>query len=468
MVAPKAVTLDNSYLANSQNYGIKLENDWLAYGSKISKRNDAYVYYSFHAIVGQLFRDKYYFMLDELKIDMCTPLIILQDTGSGKTVLKHTLQRLCRDLKLNYKDVSVLTAGAMIGTSIYDSKSGNTKIIFGYLKDTNVFVCDEADALFGHLNDEVYRDIAMALQKTADSVWQGDTHIHKKLTQGEPVDYDANCTSILGSYIPKSFNDLATTTGLFPRHVTLVRHIPLEERIAVIDELVDSINIARDKAYDDEYNRIVGRLICMRKNAGNNAERIEFTNEAKERIKNEVNGMVDVVRDSSLLTRHVLGGFLPRYAIMLMKLSCHNAILRNSKQVEVMDVARVAKRFIIVWQTLTAYLEMSLILNDKDRMIFNGRIHSAVQVWHELRDKNEEGIVKYIKDDGFYVRFETIIEQLRTNYAWGDCSLNAAREYFLTTFIKKKDQVDPKAFFQRIEHGSNKVVYIKLVRDLIL
>ena len=462
----KLASVDSNYISDPANYGTKLQDDYLEYCLKISKRNAPYIHYTMHAIVGQLFRKKY-FMLDELKVDMCTPLIILQDTGSGKTVLKHFLIDFGQALGLNTKDVSLITAGGLMGTSVYDPVEKKQKIVYGYLYDTNLLIVDEADAIFHNLDSEHYKDCAMALQKTADSYVNKDTRIHKKLTLGDAVDFFANCTSILGSYIPKTFNDLATNTGMFPRHVTLVRHIQLEERIAVINELIDSLNVARPEKYKDEYNKLVSRFQALKRVYGTTEERIEFTNAARDRVRQASAELVDVVRDSSLLTRHVLGGFLVRYVIMLMKLSCHHAILRYSKQVEVEDVSRARDRFILVWQTLTAYMEMSLITDEKEKMIFNSRIHSAVEVWHILSKDKTAGLVIKI-NGGTYVRLNNLVDKLRFLSAWGDSSLNASKEYFLTHFVKKSKQVDPKAFFEIEEQGKSKVQYVKLIRDLIL
>jgi len=458
------------YSTDPNEYGAKLITDFVNYGIKYTKRNPEYVRFCLHFVMGQRLRNKY-FMIDGGKEDIAAPLIVLQSTGSGKTRFKPALWRISEDLGLITKDVSTITAAGLAGTSEYDPEKRKKVIVRGYLQEANVLIMDEADALFHNLQTEHYRDASIYLQKSCDSIHpqinrKGEkektpSHIHKKLGTGEPIDFNSNCSNFMASYIPESLNFVILHTGLIPRHITLIKHVDLEERKLVLNEIFNTINVQTPATYEEEYAEIINRLKVVTKTAGTNREQIEIEADAIEYLRDNSIEMANMITECSMTARELLEGFVVRYALFPLRLAIHRALLSLRKSVNVNDAAYGSMIMRPVWQKLISYLELSVVQDPRERALLNNRVHSSLLIYKALIKKGEKGIE--VRKGG-WVRENSLIDRCKGLDCWFDCSGTAARDYFIK-LTKKENESNPKAWFDRKKIGNT--AYIRAIRDLV-
>jgi DNA replicative helicase MCM subunit Mcm2 (Cdc46/Mcm family) len=221
------------------------------------------------------------------------------------------------------------------------------------------------------------------------------------------------------------------------------------------------MNDLSEKTYDEVYNSVLDRLKMIKGAFQGKVECISLTNDAIVNLERISIELADMIQDSSPLAKKTLEGFVVRYAEATTKIAVHHAILRISKQVEVEDTAYAKKIMVPVWIKLMAYLEMAIIPDDKERAIYTGRVLNALTVYKKILQTGKKGLIVKSQE---WVRRQTLIGELRNQTVWGDCSENAASDYF-KKFEKEPGQKNPKAWFEckKIGHAQ----YVRAIRDLV-
>ena len=242
-----------------------LLNTFLKAGRMKSVNNDFMLQLYFHAMMGAYLK-RYSVAKTAGYTDMRTPLIWIQNSGTGKSQMNKFTIDTAKKLGIKATEVTYFSEAGLIGT--YDRKSHEFNVSNNLSKFENpqnekgkkykdpvvrgdlfyydmVFI-DEGKILFQ--KNSHAENILSILQPALD--YPG--RVRKKLAGTEPVEYDCDSTLIISTVPFRELNPELMLQGFFPRCLFYQKNIGINERLENMRQMNTIFDdIAYNKLLDD-------------------------------------------------------------------------------------------------------------------------------------------------------------------------------------------------------------------------
>ena len=443
-------------LADKKEYGDKLIKDWMSLFSNYSIGNNEYALFTLHCIIGQVCKHVY-FRVKARKIDSRIQFLLLQASGSGKGAGYGLSTDIMEALGLRTYKLTQATDPGLIGTQEYNPETKKVEIIDGIMKSADMICFEEASIIFDSTSEHS-KNTPIYIRVSCNSIYDSSSKIEKKLGQGKLIKLSPHCSWFLLTYKPDKLMETVAKTGNLQRFITVIREVGLEERKEIINEIFNSINISTEANYLNQYISILERLKRIKAFYGSEPLQIEFTDDAKENLRETSMAMIDLVIDTSSDCRRKLEEFFPRLPEIITRIATHHALFRLSLQVEVEDTSYAKIVMFPIWKRFIAFLEIALIPDNIERTRISRWIAGTVDVYKQVCRSEKVGKI-LLKDN--WIRQRTLVEKcLRF---WDDISVTSGME-FMKSITKKENEKNPRAWFEVKKVGS--VQYVRLLKDL--
>lgn len=314
---------------------------------------------SIHVIIGQILKHMRIWKGSQF-LDPRMSIFLLQDTRSGKSWGFNFVFDIAEKLEMGILSPDELTDAALLGTQekveFRDPDTGlkaeDWVTVPGVLNEADIVHYDEASMLFrtGKWNQKTVE----ILQKALNPIDTPSNTCYKKLSHGDPIQFNPTCSLLLTSYMPPGISSFVIQTGLFQRMLVLPRR--LSESIRRSNSMID-IELLGDRT--DSKKKLDSLLTEFRiiKNTFKDKETFEWDERTFPLLRNKTNKLFELVAPTHPRVRDILYGFIPAYQNFMYTLSCHHAAIRGQTTVMPHDVQNgfIVPFNIMKW--LVAWLE---------------------------------------------------------------------------------------------------------------
>jgi hypothetical protein len=298
---------------------------WLDYFKNFCIHNDDIAETLFYQICGIKLRNAKIQYAGQ-PISLVIHQFIIQPSGSGKGQSIKPLIKICEKINISHIVLTHTTDAGLEGTirplnpkekKQDENSDETTKIIYGVLKDKDIVVFNEGEALL-QTGKDFNKDVYQILQNATDT--QG--MVSKKLALGE-IEYKTNSTIIITSYFVENFNYALLNKGLLQRVCVLTKNFNKNQIKEIMYFLSDSI------ADTKEIPEVPKELIDFFNNLENIQTTLVCSLTANKYLKKIFDEMIDEkIGKVNEEKEELLLSFFTRW---------HNIILKIATQITIMD-----------------------------------------------------------------------------------------------------------------------------------
>jgi len=444
---------------HNTDFGDKLIDDYMSVFNNYSFRNDLYGKISLHVILGQALKNVYYRM-GSRKIDIRTSLLLIKPQGTGKGAGYGFVEKTAKKVGLNFQSLTESTDAGLVGTLEYDKSTKQSVPVYGLLKDADIIGMEEASVLFDFSNEFSKKNMTY-MQITMNSLEDSSCHISKKLGT-EIIEFKPHASFLLMSYPPDKLADKILKTGFVDRMIPVFEDVTIEDRLAVIKQMSENINISTKESFDENFDSVARRLDIIIKKFQKGDICVSIPDDVHRLLLGVIDELAQKILDASPKAREKLEHFISRLYEILLKLSIHHSLLCRRTNLDVSDVIYARITYLPVWINLIISIESLLIISPQER----SRRHRIIRTAIDEYDRQIK--IKDFVRDKVWVRRPTILEKLQVR--WDNCSLPTADNNLrklekLPEFeFSKIAKYEKDKFFERKYFGD--VAYLKKIKEI--
>lgn len=444
-------------VVHDTDFGDKLIDDYLSAFGTYSFRNELYGRISLHVILGQALKNVYY-RVGSRKIDTRVHLLFIKPQATGKGAGYGFVERMSLALGLKFQHLSKTTSAGLAG--IVEMEGKKKVVRDGLLKTEDIIGVEEASFLFDY-SDEFSKMNMLYMQETMNPLADSSCRITKRVG-GITIDFKPHASFVLTSYPPDQLADKILKTGFVDRTIAAFEDVTIEDRLAVIKQMSENINVSTPESFDKKFNSVAKRIEIIIKKFQKGDICVSISNDIHKKVLGIIDELALKILDASPKAREKLEHFISRLYETLMKLSIHHALLCRRTNLDVSDVIYARLTYLPIWTNLIISIESLLIIDSTER----ARRHRVIRTALNEYDKQIK-LKKFVRG-GVWVRRPTMLENLQV--LWDDCSLPTADNNLrklekLPEFeFSKIAKYEKDKFFERKYFGD--VAYLKKIKDI--
>jgi len=425
------------------------------------KRQPHFAELTLHVIIGQLPSvKKLRIYSGDNVIDLRISGCFFKPSGSGGGRGLNFMSRICRALEIIAQIITEITDAALIGTTetekVYNPEKKGMEVINrierGALDPTvedghrvvDIVVMNEADILFSGAMSEFKKNAMLYYQIALNPMGTEDNKLAKKLSRGEWVEFNPECSLFFMSYPPDSFYETIVKRGFLQRMVIIFNIFSTQDRIAVSKELTSMLNTKRTP--ESEYNDVIRRLAAVNQFwAGKEEVEIKIDPKAKKvlnRLVDEIFVPFDGIAD---YPRQKLEEFTQRWIEHAWKIAWHHMILRMDTTITLEDVGYAKNYIIPLWKELIGVLEEGISAPREHDRAHKQYVTEAVKLYQSTCKKAK-------LDKGTPISRAKFIKTLATSDFWSVSGKTASQR------IRR---MEDEGLFERTYRGTAPMIALK-------
>lgn len=498
-------------MTKESEYGDKFISDYLRYFHEYSMKNKEYGLLILHIILGQCLKN-IYFRVGARRIDIRMHGLFISPSGTGKGAGFGFFCRLAKDLSLDNQQLTEATDAGLAGTGLR-LPDGSYEIIPGLMEDADLISMEEASAMFDMQTQFSKKNLTYS-QIAMNPLDDASCEISKRLgSVPEAIRFKPHCSFLLTTYIPDHFKEELVKRGVIQRYTTVMKTPSLEDRMKVLDNAIDRLNIKTEDHYEKEYQELlmkfkiivktyqkiggteeeevkkykvdedkleritkriaptldakqVEKLCNIIKKEISNLEKpiwkgfcFDISPSSKEDLKVDMHELVEMIKDTTIIAQEKLAEFIHRIYEILVRLAIHHAIICLRNKVESEDILYAKKVFVPIWKDLIYNIEELLVPTIDQRVKTTFIIHRSIDTYKRLLKEND---VRYVKNK-VWIRRNKLLEDLQ--FVWDNCSRVTANNRLLRLETEIEGDTNKNKWFFRKKFGN--VIYIKLIQDIM-
>jgi len=440
-------------------FGDKLIEDYLSTFGNYSFRNELYGKISLHVILGQALKNVYYRM-GSRKIDIRVNLLFIKPQGTGKGAGYGFVEKMSKNLDLEFKSLTESTDAGLVGTLEYDKSTKQSVPVYGLLKDADIIGMEEASVLFDFSNEFSKKNMTY-MQITMNPLSDSSCHISKKLGT-EMIEFKPHASFVLMSYPPDKLADKILKTGFVDRVIPVFEDVTIEDRLSVIKQMSENVNVSTPESYEEKFISVAKRLKIIIDSFQKGDICVTIPDDVHRLLLGVIDELAQKILDASPKAREKLEHFISRLYETLLKLSIHHSLLSRRTNLDISDVIYARITYLPIWINLIISIESLLIIAPAER----ARRHRIIRTAINEYDKQIK--IKSFVRDKVWVRRPTMLENLQV--LWDNCSLPTADNNLrklekLPEFeYSKITKYEKDKFFERKYFGD--VAYLKKIKEI--
>ena len=458
--------MSNVIHKNDPTLGDNLIQDYIDIFSTYSFKNELYGRLSLHVLLGQAISKSVYFTIGARRIDPRIHLLLIKPQGSGKGAGFGFVERMARELGLDFQSLTEATDAGLVGTLDRD-ENGDTIVVPGLLRTADIVGMEEASVLFDYTSEFSKKNMTY-MQITMNPLEDSSCFIRKRLGP-ETIEFAPHASFLLMTYPPDRLVDKLLKTGFVDRVIALFEDVTLEDRIWVIRKMTENINKLSKKEANKKFDGVKNRLkaiIRLYTETNANSE-IKIPKDVQSLLVGTIEEFAMKILDASPKAREKLEHFVNRLYEILIKLAIHHAILDMRDTLDVSDVIYARLTYLPVWNNLIISIESLLIISDVERFRRNRIIRQSIEEYDRILQEESAPHVK----KGVWVRRLTMVDNLRLK--WDHCTKETADNNLRK--IEKSNQIslegfgkipelEQDKFFEKTRFGN--FDYVKKIKDI--
>lgn len=380
---------------------MKIIEKYTKYFNTQSKLNDMYALMSGHVILGQLAKHVRIPQQNRWE-DSRIHLLLLQDSGSGKTAGAGVYRELIGQLQLNLHTLTDFSDASAAGGVHFQEGTGEAREYSGFLADADFVHADEASVLFNARGHQ--QNMIIYMQTACNPIGSNSNRIDRSLAAGS-TQIEPTCSFILTSFPPEKPQMVSNiiNNGLLQRMLFFPRILTLDERKQMSQEITKMLYL---RGSDTNQHENTEDQITMEELTNEFLEFKAFadtvthitleenTNATMNRIVAEMYSTAQNWSKNEIV-REKCYGFINRWQISIVKLAAHNAMIDRRTVVNRNDI-------LYGWQIIkplmnSVFTYMDTVLTAEERKYQRGKLsnHEIIyQSYKQLKNTEYEGIPK--------------------------------------------------------------------------
>jgi len=386
-----------------------LKQKWMNLFNMKSYYNDLAGEMLFHVLLGQLFKNKFFYKGSK-RMNLKCNFFWIQDSGSGKGESVDVLCDVVREINkiLSKKNNEVFNFAEFKG----EETDAVVLTRFAYRKDDMRKGYDYSKTIpgkFERYDFYIYREAKTLIKGGQYTNKMADYFLHileDQIIEKELEKWSGQKTktygrgSLIATTIPvSSLPIFIANTGLLQRCLGFMRLLEdnIRKKMSEKDAITLGMNINERHIYKTKYNKLVKEiakeLVKLREEFFDVEIDIKEPDKINSVIMKEmskINRRIDVELQN-FEHQQIARSFMGRYPMYIMKLMYQNAIIRKSHYIEIEDVINAID---IIWRSYK-YMEtwlQDVIMVDQRRKYNEDRI---IRTLTQKIIKSQEGVILY-------------------------------------------------------------------------
>ena len=334
---------------------------WTKVFCEYSYNNEMYAQLCFHLVCGQVWKRRFIYKGAQ-RIDGRISIGIFWDSSGGKSAPYGFVKDALENAGKSVKDLDDYTDAALIGTwsEDPDAEEGEDNLVLepGLMQESDVIHFDEASTLF--VETAHTKKAVVFMEKALNPIGSAQSLISKKLARGPPIEFYADLSLYLTSYIPEGLGEEFLNKGLMQRVLILPKRLTYANRVENIR--ADADRLGRKTVVPEDYDEIMEWVSNEAQNEdgrlANGIEHIWIWDDVREYVKNRNVRLLAMTQNLDQGVQLVANSMIARYVNFMYVIATHCASIDARTRITKEDVDYAYALIRDIFEFVLPFLEM--------------------------------------------------------------------------------------------------------------